>query len=417
MSAMLKDTIKYLPLDDKFHTLRYERRWRLLGDLILSLKKHKLKPAQFVGLLRGAALGPAAAGLPSSSSSSSSQQQQQGLPSALGLKDSICHIGVWISRNALSEQLTQLVSDDIKPADINALISALDPLKRGQVALWELAALLAAFSSYFEELRTVKPKSDFTMPGLGSKDKDKDKDRDKAAAAAPTSKYGLVAHDHSTDGANANSSSAAAAAADNDYRAQAARAMAERTTGAGVVHSLLAAAAEELQCCAELGAVRGKIVPVAPGQVPVLAVEQLLCGGEFCPPLSFSFLSPLSLSLSLSPLFFFFSLSLFSLLCLLSLTLSIPPSPLLHSPPPSVHVPRERAACVDVLPIHPHCRRATRLELQLQLQLQLRLRPRLRLRHRLSVALCNCCSGRDGSAAARPRPRDGHYSQPVPPRG
>jgi len=254
LGNVLRDGIRYLPLDAKSAHLRFSLKWSLLGDVVLSLKKHKLKPAAFVTILRDASLLGAGA----------SPEER----SALSLHDSMCKIGLWVKRSVLYDQMKLLLGDDLRTADINGFISALDPVKRGQVPLWELSVVLSLFTYFFDELRQAKP----TKPGvlqLGPASSPKQAEAGAGAATKASSKFGLAAsadHDHA----------AGKEKEANDFRAQVWSTVANKTTGEGVLRRVLKAACEELETVAGAPSLRGRLLPVIPNHLPLLAVEHLL---------------------------------------------------------------------------------------------------------------------------------------------
>ncbi len=110
-----------MPLDHKGSVLRYEKRWALLGSVVMAMKKAKFSITSVMDKFRSA-----------------TDTQDIRIDHPLG------SIGYWFPRKAIVDQLNALML--VRNSKVgNTLFSALDPRKIGFISNFELAGILNVF--------------------------------------------------------------------------------------------------------------------------------------------------------------------------------------------------------------------------------------------------------------------------------
>ena len=110
-----------MPLDYKGSVLRYEKRWALLGSVVMAMKKIKFSITSVMDKFRSA-----------------TDTQDIRVDHPLG------DIGYWFPRKSIVDQLNALML--VRNSKVgNTLFSALDPRKIGFISSFELAGILNVF--------------------------------------------------------------------------------------------------------------------------------------------------------------------------------------------------------------------------------------------------------------------------------
>lgn len=122
MKRWLHETFSRLPLDQKGALLRYQKRWPLLGGIVTVMKKMKVSVDEVIQKMKTNFIN-------------------SNRP-FLKINDALADIGFWLDRQCVTEVLDKenLVRGN-KYAQL--FFSSLDPRKKGCVASFEIAALLA----------------------------------------------------------------------------------------------------------------------------------------------------------------------------------------------------------------------------------------------------------------------------------
>ena len=128
--------LTHLPLTTKANYLRYNLKWKLIGNLVKELRGRKMKIPYFMEKLRLAGLG-------FSGSKRNLQVSDKGTPiqPSLDIKDPLGKFGLWLTRQQI---LNTLSENNIGSSQKNRqyLCSCLDPRKRGGIPCHEIVALL-----------------------------------------------------------------------------------------------------------------------------------------------------------------------------------------------------------------------------------------------------------------------------------